>query len=197
MTKCGTIIIPDHVCSSCGCELVYRADVESWYCENCESWGRRRMKRYRNNFERIFKFYAPRGFYAEMSRAINVHYVILYKYLRGHTPKSMQRASDICTYLQGATSYNVQPETLWPDRFGVVADDTGQCINEALVQPDIMDTIESIYGKDSMQSVIAEEHIDGATYEQISQKIGRTRERIRQVLNKIIERLKTDSEPST
>jgi len=38
MTKCSTIIIPDHVCPSCGCELVYREDVESWYCEDCESW---------------------------------------------------------------------------------------------------------------------------------------------------------------
>ena len=146
--------------------------------------------RYKNNFERLFKFSAPRGFYAEMSRAINVHYVILYKYLRGHAPESTQRAIDICAYLQGATSYNVQPETLWPDRFGVVADGATHCINEALIQSDMMDEIESIYGKDSMQIVIAEEYIRGSTYEQIGQKVGRTRERVRQIINHIARDIK-------
>ena len=38
MTKCGTIIIPGHVCPSCGCEMVYIEDVDSWYCSNCETW---------------------------------------------------------------------------------------------------------------------------------------------------------------
>ena len=154
------------------------------------------QKMTQNNLESIFKFRAPHGFYSDMARALNIHYTILYKYLRGHAPESTQRANDICTYLQGATNYNVQPEVLWPDKFGIIADGKKHCINEALVQSDVMDKIESIYGKGSLHAVIAEEYIRGSTYEQISQKVGRTRERIRQILNKIIERLKTDNEPS-
>jgi len=150
------------------------------------------MKRYRNNFERIFKFYAPRGFYAEMSRAINVHYVILYKYLRGHTPESTQRANDICTYLQGATSYNVQPETLWPDKFGIAIEPKRYCLNEAFAKPDILDKIENEYGKDSTVAIIIEEYIRGSTYEQIGQKVGRTRERVRQIINHIVMDIKKE-----
>ena len=145
-----------------------------------------------NNLEIIFKFRAPHGFYSDMARSLNIHYTILYKYLRGHAPESTQRANDICTYLQGATNYNIQPETLWPDKFGVVADDARHCINEALVQSPLMDKIESTYGKGSLHAVIAEEYIRGATYEQISQKVGRTRERVRQILNQIIERMQRE-----
>jgi len=171
-------------------EWVYSADsaksIKAFsHYKRCRNRRGSKFMRYKNNFERLFKFSAPRGFYAEMSRAINVHYVILYKYLRGHAPESTQRANDICTYLTGRTSYNVQPETLWPDKFGIVTDDAKPCINEALVQLNIMDKIESIYGKDSMQIVIAEEYIRGSTYEQIGQKVGRTRERVRQIINHI------------
>ena len=146
--------------------------------------------RYKNNFERLFKFSAPRGFYAEMSRAINVHYVILYKYLRGHAPESTQRANDICTYLTGRTSYNVQPETLWPDNFGVTQEEKKHCLNEAFAKPDIIDKIEAEYGKNSTVAIVIEEYIRGSTYEQIGQKVGRTRERVRQIINHIARYIK-------
>lgn len=173
----------------------------SWCTEMIRSHGtartarrglRRRMKRYRNNFERLFRFYAPWGFYADMARSLDIHYVLLHKYINGHAPESTQRANDICTYLTGRTSYNVQPETLWPDKFGIVIEPKKYCLNEAFAKPDILDKIENEYGKDSTVAIIIEEYIRGSTYEQIGQKVGRTRERVRQIINRVAREMKKE-----
>ena len=137
-----------------------------------------------NRLEKIFRFKPPRGFYADMARELKIHYTLLHKNLNGIAPKTLKRAEDICVYLQGKTQYNVNPEILWPEKFQGFFPIEKTCSNLAIKNLDPLIEIENKYSSESLYYAIMEMYFNGESYASIAEKMGRTRERIRQIVNK-------------
>ena len=147
------------------------------------------MRKYRNRFERIYRVRPPRGFYSKMAKQLNIFYTsIRNNFWKEQKPKP-ERICKIMMFIDQELGIAVRPELLWGDENNF-PEEQKVYIDYETFRKDVMGWMKKNRGKETCS--IIEKYLNGEILESISLKVGRSRERIRQIILREAEFLRTE-----